>query len=379
MLLPDVSEDKLIAVDSRAIQRSWVSDDGTKKSFKGLIGVSISVFNEENFKGKYEEILQRLFTQFGLTKEKMTYKSAEIFSLFYGKPWAAQKLLFDFSYEILSLKGLRINIFYTTFDSKPLASRAIARSGDVKPDVALENSADAKIVPIFGRDSALELISVRDFVNKVDPYYPVICAWKLSEFTKMKGQHFLLDSVSGYISKAWEDLITGNDIHIVTKGDQCNPYISCADLLLRGIERSLEKKLLNHEAVSEVILNLSHKQLQAEVRYFWVTNPDIEMIRPIKKELIIVDYFAQHPVFCIFNEESVSKEKIEIENSPMMKSIFNRAYELNGSVLFYTQEYATRILRDNDFFVYYGENGELAYKRLRNLGYNLIPNKWGDF
>ena len=134
-----------------------------------------------------------------------------------------------------------------------------------------------------------------------------------------------------------------------------------------------EKSITN--AIHEAILNLSHKQLQAEVQYFWVTNPDIEMIRPIKKEPIIVDYFAQHPVFCIFNEESVSNEIREIENSPMMKKIFNRAYELNGSVLFYSQVYATRIVRDNDFFIYYGGNGERAYKRLSNLGYKLIPNK----
>lgn len=101
MLLPEVSEDKLIAVDSKAVQRSWVSDDGAKKSFKGLIGVSLSVFNEENFRAKYEEILQRLFTQFGLTKDKMTYKSAEIYSLFYEKPLTAQKLLFEFSSYVL--------------------------------------------------------------------------------------------------------------------------------------------------------------------------------------------------------------------------------------------------------------------------------------
>ena len=379
MLAADVSEDKFIAVDSRAVQRSWISDDGTKKSFKGLIGVSISVFNVVNFKEKYEEILQRLFTEFGLSKERMTYKSAEIYSLFYGKPWLAQKLLFEFSYEILSLKGLRINIFYTTFDSKPLASRAIEGSVGENENTVIANSADAKIVPIFGRDSALELVSVRDFVNKIDSYYPAICAWKLSEFTKMKGQHFLLDSVSGYISKAWENLITSNVVRIVTKGDQCNPYISCADLLLRSIERSLEKKLLNNDSINEAVSNLSHEQQQAEVKVFWVTNPDIEMIRPIKKEPIIVDYFAQHPVFCIFNEESVKGEMTEIENSPMLRSIFNKAYELNGSVLMYSQAYATRILKDNDFFVFYGEKGENAFKRLKNLGYKLIPNKWGDF
>ena len=63
----------------------------------------------------------------------------------------------------------------------------------------------------------------------------------------------------------------------------------------------------------------------------------------------------------------------------MLKSIFNKAYELNGSVLMYSQAYATRILKDNDFFVFYGEKGENAYKRLKNLGYKLIPNKWGDF
>ena len=194
----------------------------------------------------------------------------------------------------------------------------------------------------------------------------------------MKGQHFLLDSVSGYISKAWEKLITSNHVHIVTRGDQCNPYISCTDLLLRAIERSLEKKLINSDSIGDAISNLSHKQLQAEVQIFWITNPDIEMIRPIKKEPIIVDFFAQHPILCVFNEESVKKEITEIENSPMMQSIFNKAYELNGSVLIYSQEYATRILRENDIFVYYGEKGERAFRRLKNLGYKLISNKWGD-
>ncbi|MBU4374255.1 MAG: hypothetical protein KKD69_02445 [Euryarchaeota archaeon] len=45
---------------------------------------------------------------------------AQIFSIFSGRPYVADYFLKDFSAEMLQIKDLRFNIFFTTLETKPL-------------------------------------------------------------------------------------------------------------------------------------------------------------------------------------------------------------------------------------------------------------------
>ncbi|MDD5617115.1 MAG: hypothetical protein PHH85_13045 [Candidatus Methanoperedens sp.] len=369
----DIDENKIIAIDSKSINRNWENSDGTKKLFHGLMGVSLSVFQLKNFKETYEAILTELFNKYRLPKEEHVYKSAQIFSIFAGRPYIADNFINDFATKMLQIKELRFNIFFTTLETKPLIQEKLKREGKIPSPEDFLDLQSRRIVPIYGIDSGVETVTVPEFLNRIENYYPIICAWKLTEITKIKGQNFLVDFFEGEESQAWNELVTYNTVNTVAKGDNCNAYISAADMILRAIDRRLirSKKLLVENDLREVVSNLTSEDYPDNVNVIRIWNPDLHYIKPIKPIQIQNKFFVKHPIIFIFNENDTKGERKELENSPMMVELYNRAYELNGGIIFYESGFSTSLMRDGDWFVSYGTKGSDTYKRLKKMGYNL--------
>lgn len=376
-LIKETKESLLIGVDSKAIMRTWETLDGEKKSFHGLIGLSISVFKAKDFKEKYEQILEQIFDKYSIEKAKRTYKSADIFKIFAGRPMIAEDFLFSLAQNILAITGIKVNLFFTTLETKRLIEEKLAKEEKTLTEESFKTLKDKKIIPIYGVDSATKNVSVREFLTTIQDSYPAICAWKLTEITHMKGQHFLLDFLTGAEeSHAWNQLISYNSVETITRGDQCNAYISATDLVLRAIDKKLDREhlLLNEVNLRKVLLDISGSTgVETNVIRIW--NPDIHMIKPIKPVKIQVELFTKHPIICIFNEKNSEHEKKEIENSPLMQELYNMAYGLDGGVIFYDPRFTTQLLKESDIFVTYGSKGEETYKKLRKLDYKLIPKK----
>ncbi len=312
----------------------------------------------------------------------MIYKSADIFKIFAGRPMIAEDFLFSLAQNILAIPGIKVNLFFTTLETKLLIQDMLEKQGKIVTKEALEeafkNLKDKKIIPIYGVDSAAENVSVRKFLTILQDSYPAICAWKLTEITHMKGQHFLLDFFTNIEeSRAWNELITHNYVETIAHGCHCNICISVADLVLRAIDKKLERQhlLLNEESLRKVLLDISGINTNVETNVIRIWNPDIYMIKPTKPAKIQIKLFTKHPTICIFNEQSAQYERQEIENSPLMQELHNMAYELNGGVIFYDPRFTTNLLTENDIFVTYGPKGEETYKKLRKLGYKLIHKK----
>ncbi len=369
--LQEIDDSKIIAIDSKSISRDWETVDGIKKTFHGLMGVSLSVFQLKNFKEIYEVTLNELFDNYRIPKEEHIYKSAQIFSIFAGRPYIADNFINDFAIKMLQIKELRFNVFFTTLETKPLIQEKLESEGKTATPEDFLDLHSTRIVPIYGVDSGVKTVTVSDFLNRIENYYPVICAWKLTEITKMKGQHFLMDFFEGEESRAWNELVTYNKVNTVAKGDNCNAYISAADMILRAIDRHLSRsgKFLREEDLWDILNSFTDDPSNVNIIRIW--NPDLYYIKPIKPVQIQPKFFVKHPIIFVFNEHDAKGERNEIENSPMMNELYKRAYELNGGVIFYESDFSTRLMREGDWFVSYGTKGLEAYKRLKKMGYNL--------
>ncbi len=368
----EIDESRIIAIDSKSIKRTWEGMDGTKKLFHGLLGVSLSVFHLKNFKESYEKLLNGLFDKYHIPKEEHVYKSAQIFSIFSGRPYVADYFLKDFSAEMLQIKDLRFNIFFTTLETKPLIQEKLEREGKTSAPDDFQNLQSRRIVPIYGEDSGVETVTIPELLNKIENYYPIVCAWKLTNITKMKGQYLLVDFFEGEESRAWHELVTDNTVNTVAKGDNCNCYISAADMILRTIDRQLEKshKFLVENDLWDIVLSLTSEH-PTNINIIRVWNPDLHYIKPVKPIQIQPKFFVKHPIIFVFNENDTKGEKKEIENSPLMRQLFDRAYESNGGIIFYESGFSTNLMKDGDWFVSYGKKGFETYKRLKKMGYNL--------
>lgn len=374
-----IEEAKIIAADSKPVRRSWETTGGEKKSFHGLLGVCISVFRETNFKEKYESILDEVFEEYSIPRGERVYKGADIYRLFHRRPRMADSFIFKVSQRIAQLQNIRINAFCTSINIGMQVAALLESEGKTPTDEDFDKAHTRRIIPIYGVSSGKQLITVSEFLKKIEGVYPAICAWKLSQVTGLKGQHFMLDFLEGEESRAWNQLVSENHVELIPKGDQCSAYISATDIMLRCIDSILEKRhlFLTKENIAEilsVICGQGFPRGQIHVHSIW--NPDIEMIKPIVPRRIPSDTFAKHPVIFIFNEKTGEKdqknERAEIENSPLMADIFSLAYSIDGGITFYDSEISTRIIRDGDYFVSYGPRGKDKFQELKKFKYPII-------
>lgn len=373
-------EARIIAADSKPIRRTWIGSAGEKKFFHGLIGLSISVFKEENFKNKYEAILDEVFESHSIPRGERLYKGSDIYRMFHKRPKIADSFVFKVAQKVAHLEGIHINVFFSTISiGKQLEYLLGAEGKEVSQDM-FEEIHSKKIIPIYGTSSGRELVTVSEFLGRIENIYPALCAWKLTQITKIFNQHFLLDNLEGEECKAWEELVSNNFVELVPRGDQCSAYISSTDMMLKCIDSILDRKhlFLNMEnliQVAQVVCGSTGNEI-TKMHVHGISNSDIPMIAPSRPRSISSESFIKHPALYIYNEKIgtpfAKDERVEIENSPMMNELFAKAYSLEGGIAFYHPDISTRMIKQGDFFVTYGENGKKKFKELKRLGYLVI-------
>jgi hypothetical protein len=90
-------------------------------------------------------------------------------------------------------------------------------------------------------------------------------------------------------------------------------------------------------------------------------NPQAKI--PIEEKL-------KHPVIFLVREQSgLGREAYE--NSPVWNALSDMAYDLDGTLKFFTPESDHRRLAPGDYLVYVGERGKQVGQELRSLGYEV--------
>lgn len=354
-----------------------------RQPFRGVIGVALWVHDTAKFKAALNDAVETLFTDNRMERTKRVYCASEIASLFPGPPWKLRGLLRKLARALITIPETHINAYFLTLDLNELRERKI--SDDEAREEKLRNleaqGADAEIVQIYGEPGrdAMEYVSVSKFFEIVGQYFPVVCVHKLCAFLKISGEEILLDGCTGPRTRAWDGLVdSGNTVAILSGGDDYNPYVSVADILTRWIDEELRQGglPLNQNAMTRVLrewkgvtsdLNTNH------ISIVHIGNEDLGDIKPLAKEPIerFLWTFARHPIFYVFLEESDKKERARLENSPFMDLIYNRIFDKDGSLLWWTPDLYSRMIKKGDVAVVYGDNGLQEALHLLTLRYPI--------
>ncbi|MFQ5910050.1 MAG: hypothetical protein ACE5IJ_04925 [Thermoplasmata archaeon] len=366
-------ERRIIALDSIPVRRSWTTPNGERRQFRGLLGASLSVYEAQDFISQYESVLDRLFEEYNLPREKRSYKAAEIYRILATRPRAADAFVFDFSRQLLEIEGPKLNLFVGTFYTQELIDAQLEAEGAPSTPESFTDLRSRRVVPIYGTRSGTQMVTIPELIGKIENPYPAICAWKLTDVTGIYNQHFLLDHFEGEESRAWYELVGHNEVSLVPKGSACNPYISAIDIFLRTVNRKLEmeRSPLTPTSLREVLENIGSEIEDFEPHVHHITNEDINMVKPITPKRIPTEFFVKHPIFFIYNEQEIKDERTEIESSPLMQEIHDLAYENLGGVLFYSSRTSPKVMRPRDYFVTYGPKGDASYSRLTRMGFEL--------
>lgn len=363
-------ESKIIAFDAIPVRRSHDDAPGVPKSFLGHLAVGISVSEVSDLAGTYEAILTSLFTDLSLSKERRSYKAAEVAQIVGGRVLLNRQFFFRFGRRLLAIPGLKVNVFAGVFDEAALRRDLLTTVG-ASP---IPEEAKNKIVPIYGADPGRTYVTLFDFLNKLADSFPIAAAWKLTQKTKLGGHTFLLDGFQGEIPLAWDDLTRRNFVQLVPRGDRCNPFLSCSDLLLRSIDqqRSADNLPLDSTSLWRALRAIAGSGGQAEFHVHEIGNDDIPMIAPHRRARVPEGQFLRHPIHIFVTEEGPSAK--EIEDSPLLGRVYDRAYETGGSATLYSSAVSSGILRREDWLVIYGKRGDQVRHNLKGLGYDF--NVW---
>lgn len=105
---------------------------------------------------------------------------------------------------------------------------------------------------------------------------------------------------------------------------------------------------------------------------------NLEFIVPIRREKIDVRGILIHPAVFVRKEEIDSKsmgnasERDIIEASPAFWKILNFSSKRNAYYKFFNAKTDINLVKEGDYFIYFGENGKKFAIWLKSLGHKII-------
>jgi len=253
-------------------------------------------------------------------------------------------------------------------------------------------------VNVGGTKSPTEEVETPKFLRIMQPMFSYITAWNFQKINRKKYK-LVIDGFSSKETIAWRELINHNDVMVYPHGDECNPFISLADI----IAFLTDLKLYNTD--------YEHRQLFPEnVKYIWEDYSfDVEC-RFLDEKLFskyrwesndminYSDYLARPVIFLLVDEiEKLAPSIISVESSfqttlegeavPIEPKKFRRviqkmepyqcalkyAIQKNGCLQFFDPRIDSNKVKDGDVIVYMGEKS----KSIANALYDAFDiTKW---
>jgi len=318
--------------------------------FEGLLGVGITVKNEDSFKGTYVSALKSLFSKRKINCERLVCKSAEIARFI---PDTNNMLVFlqEF-FDYINSEIERIDIYCTRFNSKKLP-----------------------YITIFGEDRPERKKPV-EFIRMISSGYPHICAWKyLSSFNKTKCTVYL-DHFETYRTPAMDYLFKFPNISVLYKGDSCNCLISTADLFIRLTVLLLKKRKahFNWKGLKNLHSSFAWKD-KISANTLGGQTFILKNITPYTRQLVDLSQFIKHPVVFIPHENpgglKAKEEQRLFENMPIYTMLLNFLFYVDGSFKFLDPIKDSRLIKDGDYILVMGKRGEELFEYIRHGGYNI--------
>jgi hypothetical protein len=309
----------VFGIDTKMHYKEWYNKLGIRNEFRGLLGVAVNPMDNAAFEVQFDEILTDVCKRFNIEKTRRVYKAHDIGLLLSPNTNAYKSFCLNIARGLLSLESVKFTYFVTRINTKHLQNGKVTIYGN------------------YG--TATETVSAHEFIDKISPYYSVICAWKLGQITGLKSGMFIFDGTEDILPcEAWDEFSSSQYLRIVYGGDKTIPVIASADFLLRSLDFFLQDRrgILDEKAIEDIVLH--DGIVPAENKFFrYVGNPDLGKIKPMRDQALTmndISRFVHHPILFLSAGGVVGQSSI-IETSPVLDRILNNASELCAGVRIY--------------------------------------------
>ena len=214
------------------------------------------------------------------------------------------------------------------------------------------------------------------FIDNLGPMFSYLTAssylHESQNRSTVEGIEFHIDAFRSKRTFAWKNLTEKTSPKVFWKGDECNPFIACADLLAFLTDVKLYSKWLKLEPNDikrawkeysfDVTINFYNEKSLAI--YSWYDSREIDITPYIARPTVFlaVDNI-EDPEYSEDEEGTDESDKARkfhhvIKQSNVYHSAVRYAFEMHGSLKIFQRHEDMKSVRDGDIFVYVGQNSK---------------------
>jgi len=312
-----------------------------KRTKEGIIkfytpfGCGIRVSKPEEFVSRYIESLDQLFQDFNIEPVCSCFPSSEYFKKV-GLPKT-----FRLSDELLkSIKDLIDSVYfsYMVFPFK-----------------------DIPKVEVGGYKCPKKSMNTLDFLRKTSNHYSYITAWSYLGLESRASDLILIDSFSGKRTPAWDDILLKTNPIIYPHGDECNPFISTADMIASLVDKKMWDNYLRLEP-DNLRKVLSSYSFKVDVNF--IDPRGLYKIRWVSDEQLDPSPFWVKPTIFLKTD---SYNTADIKKLPIYPEATYLARKINAGVQGFDKSIDSSKIKNGDIFVYAGKEAETLAITLQDM------------
>lgn len=285
----------ITAFDSKDFKRS--NRTGDLKFFSPL-GCGITVSKPEEFQKCYIEKLNQLFQDFNISPMCGCFASSEYF------PSAGRPKTFKLADELLKSVQKYIDsvfISYVVLPSKLIPTVEVRKYKEPKREV-----------------------KTLDFLRELSSAFSYITAFTYCNRNRGKSEKIFIDGFRGKLTNTWTNFVDTVTPVVYPRGDECNVYISTADMIASLTDKKIYD---NHLRLTEEDIKEVWKDYSFDVDVRFLDSKILPHITEISNDLIdATRYHAKPTIFLKADDYPIA----EIQKLSVYSEATLLARDLNG-------------------------------------------------
>ena len=353
---------KVVAFDAKPFsrikkRRSLKSGEKeTTVAFKSQLGIGVTIPKPEEFARRYIEVSQDLREQFSLDYSTPFFSSASLRDHLNVLEKA------DFARQLVSGVQDLIESVHCSFVMLPATKIPHIETGGIKcPRVT---------------------ITTGEFIENLAPAFSYMTAlgymW-VHKDTALDELEIHIDAFSSKHTLAW-NTVKKAPVRVFYKGDECNPFISCADILAFLIDDELSaQKLKLHD--SEIKHVLKHYPFDVTTWFFdqtsisyctWKMDQIINTSSYVKRPIIFlaIDRLPDDGLDDERDEPTTSKPRKasqRVRQTELYQAALRYTYQEGGCMKIFNPREDKSLVKSGDVFIHAGPNSMSTGRVLQSM------------
>ncbi len=239
---------------------------GELKPFFAPIGLGVETRDAGSFKTAYDEALAGIFEDLRIARRRKAYSFGTLVDFFKDR---AGRIVTRFLAEIADQVS-HVWFFHT-------------QVSEIKTPYIYSRGKYRRLPPL-------------EYMKIHQQAYPYWCAWRLLKEREIRSTAILLDAFQSPETNAWNELKVLRPL-IFYKGDEVNPLISTADILLARADQDLREHVLRDPFVEKAFADLGF-----EATSLFIGQPQYREITAISRLPISLREYVPRPMVYILHE-----------------------------------------------------------------------------